>query len=251
MLPPKRSSTGDGVESWDVLDALAGLVAKSMIAIDDSAEGEARYRMLETLRAYAREQLDAAGTTDDWRRRHAEHYTEVAEQLGPALIGPNEFAARRRFRTELDNLRAAVTWALDADDPDDQELGVRVITGLGYEVTMDRRAGIGAWGEHAIERNAHREEPYRSAIFAIAGMDAVAHGEWEQAEAWTQMACAGGISVHAPVAMLPWITQGSLDVHRGRQDAATRLIAEAFAVFDTGGDDSSGRTCSRCGRTIC
>src|SRR5262249_23708724 len=50
------------VESWDVLDALTSLVAKSLLNVDRSTTGSTRYQMLESLRHYARERLDAAGT---------------------------------------------------------------------------------------------------------------------------------------------------------------------------------------------
>ncbi len=80
--------TGDGVESWDVLDALGSLVAKSMVNIDDSAEGEARYRILETLRAYARERLDERGESDAWRRRHARVLRRAVRAAGCGNVRP-------------------------------------------------------------------------------------------------------------------------------------------------------------------
>ncbi len=64
--------SGDGIEAWDVLDALTGLVAKSMVNAEEDPEGVMRYQLLETLRQYGREQLDAAGDADAWRRRHAQ-----------------------------------------------------------------------------------------------------------------------------------------------------------------------------------
>ena len=67
---------GDGIENWDVIDALSSLVAKSMLVADRAPSGSTRYQMLETLRHYARERLDSAGTADACRRRHAQHYAE-------------------------------------------------------------------------------------------------------------------------------------------------------------------------------
>ena len=55
---------GDGVEVWDVVDALAGLVAKSMVIADESSVETTRYHVLETLRQYARERLEEHGGTD-------------------------------------------------------------------------------------------------------------------------------------------------------------------------------------------
>ena len=62
---------GEGVERWDVVDALGELVAKSMLTTDDEPTATTRYQMLETMRAYARELLDESGSADGWRRRHA------------------------------------------------------------------------------------------------------------------------------------------------------------------------------------
>ena len=81
-------AAGDGVEAWDVVDALASLVAKSMVVSDRGADGGTRYSMLETLRAYARERLDETDDADQWRRRHAEHYADFAEQAGTGVGGP-------------------------------------------------------------------------------------------------------------------------------------------------------------------
>ena len=78
--------------------------------------------MLETLRVYAREQLDEIGDTDGWRRRHAEHYAEFAESVCGRHAGPDDRSGGPLV-AELDNLRAAVTWALDRDDPDDRGTG--------------------------------------------------------------------------------------------------------------------------------
>ena len=116
-------AAGEGVEAWDVVDALAGLVAKSMVIADESGVETTRYHVLETLRQYARERLEEHGGTDPWRRRHAEYYAAFAEEMAPGLAGPEDWAWRRRVRTELDNLRSAVTWALDSGD--DARRGVR------------------------------------------------------------------------------------------------------------------------------
>ena len=91
--------------------------------------------MLETLGQYARERLDEHGEIDRWRRRHAEYFAAWAEEAGPGLLGPDEFAWRTRENAELDNLRAAVTWALDRDDPDDIGLALRIIGALADETT--------------------------------------------------------------------------------------------------------------------
>ena len=88
--------TGDGIDTWDVIELIGSLVAKSMLTTDEAADGSTRYRQLETLRQYARDRLDDIGDPDVWRRRHAEHYAEFAEQAGAGLLGSEELAWRPR-----------------------------------------------------------------------------------------------------------------------------------------------------------
>ncbi len=90
--------TGDGIDTWDVIELIGSLVAKSMLTTDEASDGTTRYRQLETLRQYARERLDDLGDPDVWRRRHAEHYAEFAEQAGAGAHRPR----RARVATSLD-----------------------------------------------------------------------------------------------------------------------------------------------------
>ena len=143
----------DELAAWDVRDALDDLVAKSMVVLDDSPDATTRYRLLETLRRYALERLDDTGRTEEHRRRHAEHYAAFAEAAGPGLEGSDEAAWVGRFGAELDNLRAAVAWALDAEAPADADLGLRIIAPLVGQSFYRPSAGVGEWAEGAL---AHR-----------------------------------------------------------------------------------------------
>src|SRR5262249_54554082 len=140
---------GEGLAGWDVLEALASLVTKSMLNDEEGAEGKTRYAMLETLRAYARERLEGSGEADRWRRRHAQHYANFAEEVGPGVRGLDQLDAQTAIRSELDNLRAAVTWALDAQDDTDAELAIRIIAALSTHATIVVGDGVSTWAERA------------------------------------------------------------------------------------------------------
>src|SRR5207248_627954 len=99
---------------------------KSMLLADAQDDGSVRYSMLETLRQYARERLEA-GEAEDARRRHARHFAELAERIGVGLTNAKEMSARRRAIQETDNLRAAVMWSLEASDRGDATLALRII----------------------------------------------------------------------------------------------------------------------------
>ena len=103
------------LEQWDALDSLTDLVSKSMVAEEEGLDQTSRYRLLETMQAYARPQL-AADELGRLRHRHAEHYAAFAERAGLELLGPAQLEWQQRIRAERDNLQAAVTWALTSGD---------------------------------------------------------------------------------------------------------------------------------------
>ena len=144
-------ASGGDIEDWDVVDALADLVAKSLVVSEDTEAGTTRYEMLETLRHYARERLDEHADADGRRRRHAEHYATFAEEAGRLVRGPDELAWRARIRADLDNVRAAVNWSLDSGDSADRELALRIIVALAVQQGYDPTLGIGDWALRALD----------------------------------------------------------------------------------------------------
>jgi predicted ATPase/DNA-binding CsgD family transcriptional regulator/transcriptional regulator with XRE-family HTH domain len=93
----------------DVLAGLESLLDRSLVKQDESA-GEPRFGMLETVRAYASEALDAGGDADVVRLRHATYYVELAELARLELRGPRQMAWLARLDRELANIRAALQW---------------------------------------------------------------------------------------------------------------------------------------------
>ena len=121
----------------EALDAVAELADASLLAVREGRDGEPRVSMLQTVRAFALDQLAAAGELDDVSEAHASHYVGVAEQVTPQLQGPQPLAARDRLEVELANMRAALTWCLRPAAPPGQRLpqhrvavGLRLCQGL-------------------------------------------------------------------------------------------------------------------------
>jgi predicted ATPase/DNA-binding CsgD family transcriptional regulator len=77
----EKVCAGDGVEPEDVLTHLCSLVDKSLVVVDGEVAGEARYRLLETIREYAAEQLAGSGEVTELRRRHRDYVLEMAEEF--------------------------------------------------------------------------------------------------------------------------------------------------------------------------
>jgi len=80
------------------------------------AGGGLRFGILETVREYGLEQLAAAAEVAAIRQRHAQQYLELAEEAEAGLCGPKQLAWGHRLEQEHDNLRAALTWAMETGD---------------------------------------------------------------------------------------------------------------------------------------
>lgn len=105
---------GDGIESPDVLDLLSRLVDKSLVVLYEPA-AEPRYRMLETIRQYAREKLLDANEGDSLRDQHLHFFLNLAEHAWPLLESARRIELLPRLESEHDNLRAALEWACERD----------------------------------------------------------------------------------------------------------------------------------------
>jgi predicted ATPase/DNA-binding winged helix-turn-helix (wHTH) protein len=103
----QKVAVDEKIDEWAVLDHLSTLVDKSLVLVEGGEPP--RYRLLESNRAFAVEQLQAAGTTEVIRRRHAH---ALVHTLGKAGLSESPSARMNRNAPDLDNVRAAVTWAL-------------------------------------------------------------------------------------------------------------------------------------------
>ena len=113
-----------------VLDGLESLVEQSLVQRVTSGGDELRFDMLETIREYARERLDASGAAADLARRHARCFLELAQDAEPHLTGPQAGRWLEILRTETGNLRSALGWAMDRGDPPSVEIGLRMAASL-------------------------------------------------------------------------------------------------------------------------
>jgi predicted ATPase/class 3 adenylate cyclase len=195
---------GDGVEVWDVLDALTGLVSKSMVNTVAGASGATRYQLLETMRQYARERLDESGDADRCRRAHAAHYEEIVADYSHAMRTGQQLSRMRDALTlELDNLRAAVTWALDSDTPGDSDAALRIAVALAGVGPTDRRAaGLIAHADRLVERANTSSSELRAGVLAGMASDALTlRGDPAAAEDLARRALADGPTNLGAVAM--------------------------------------------------
>jgi tetratricopeptide (TPR) repeat protein len=101
----------------DVLTLLGALVDNSLVRQVDRG-GHTYFTLLATVREYALEQLERAGTLGDYRARHARYYTEFADRAESGLADGQQAETVALLRNENDNLRAAVRYLLEIRDWD-------------------------------------------------------------------------------------------------------------------------------------
>jgi len=154
----------------DVLNDLESLVDQSLLNPSD-VNGEPRFGMLESIREYALERLDASGggEAEEIHRGHAAYFLALAEEAEPKLAGPEQLAWLKRLEAEHDNLRTALGWALESGGAD-AELGLRLAVALerfwnmrGYW-TEGRR-----WLEKTLEKSGDVPAPLRAKLLWAMG----------------------------------------------------------------------------------
>jgi predicted ATPase/DNA-binding CsgD family transcriptional regulator len=94
----------------DVYDSLESLLTKSLIQEVEGADGEPRFILLETIRAYALEKLTEHDEADMVRGLHAEYFLALAERLEPELYHAEQTSHLNLFEAETDNVRIALHW---------------------------------------------------------------------------------------------------------------------------------------------
>jgi predicted ATPase/DNA-binding winged helix-turn-helix (wHTH) protein len=138
LLSARAIAADDKCAASSVVDAVADLVAKSLVSVDVSGE-TVRYRLLNTTRDYARRKLADAGETDAVARRHAEHYREMYAAIDDRWNAPPDAASLERNMRAIDEVRMALGWAFS----------LRGDAALGVALTV---AAIPAWfGLSALE----------------------------------------------------------------------------------------------------
>jgi len=121
------ATTGD--PPLDALDGVEALLDKSLLRREDGLGGEARFAMLETIHEYARERLAQRSEEATLRRAHADYVLALVKRAEPELTGAGQATWLARLDADYDNIRAALAWAWEHAD-DDDELALQLVGAL-------------------------------------------------------------------------------------------------------------------------
>jgi predicted ATPase len=206
------------------LDTLASLLDKSLIRRDGD-----RFSMLETIREFAEERLEESGEADEIRRRHAEHLIALAEASQDERMGPGQIEVWRRFRTEWDNVRAALGWSIASGE---NELGLRLVGALGM-VWLDQNVAVEGerWFRPLFENAESVDEEIRARALMIASMVAGVRSDFEQAASWGEESMRHFRATGSELG-IAWglTTMAVLPIERGDPEIAGPMLEEAEAL---------------------
>ena len=185
LAAAENIGAGGGIDAFDVDDLLGRLVEKSLIVAEDQGE-TTRYRMLETIREYVLERLEEAGEVDEARERHALYYADFAEDAGKGLKTAAEQVWLERAEGDLDNLRLAVAWSIDASQ---SAVALRIVTALSIK-GIQIETSVGTWAEAAITAEGASDDFRYPAVLGCVAWTAMRQGNTERAIALGQRALA-------------------------------------------------------------
>ncbi|MCB9150817.1 MAG: tetratricopeptide repeat protein [Caldilineaceae bacterium] len=165
--------------AMDLLNGLTALSDQSLLYQATDGASEPRFMMLVTIHEYALAQLASSGEFDALRRRHLDYYVALAERAEVALTEANQSIWLEQLESELDNVRAALEYALLRGEI---ELGARLCAALRRFWGMRGRVSEGRqWLSAILAQEQAISTLTKAKTFSAAGTLAQAQGDYEQA----------------------------------------------------------------------
>ena len=171
--------TGGDVADWEVLDLLTQLCDKSLVVVEQM-EQYSRFRLLETVRQYAREKREQSADDASIRTRHSRYFLALAEEAESKLNAAEQRVSLRRLESEHENLLASLDWSLAAAGAHDV---LRLCGALGDFWMMQGRLSEGReWCERVFLKTAPQAPtPERAKALNAAGALALYQGDFAAA----------------------------------------------------------------------
>jgi predicted ATPase/transcriptional regulator with XRE-family HTH domain len=241
----------------DVLGGLTLLVEQNLVHQTEEPTGESRFRMLETVREYAIERLEAAGEADAVRARHAAFYLALAEAGEVGLRTAERHAWLEQSEREHDNLRAALSWCLTSkprgNGVDATETAVRLAAALGrFWSNRGYLRESRQWADRVLERAEHA--PPSAALARVLFFAGDAAANQSDAAAVTLLQRCVAVSRAAgslPTVALAHAALGRIALERGDRDQALALHTDALRFARDAADQwVLARVLAECGASF-
>jgi tetratricopeptide (TPR) repeat protein len=212
-----------------LLDGIMSLADKGLAQSLPGSAGEPRFGMLETIREYGREQLAASGELEAVGAAHAAYFLDFVTAMRAQIEGPGRLAAHEQFRNEVENLRAALEWALSGGDA---ETAQRLASELArFWVNQGDLSEGRDWLERAVALSGASSSPTRVEALYWAANFASLQSDWARATALgteaLRLARTCGFQLGEALALIELGNAAEPD----DPDRAEALTREALALF--------------------
>lgn len=237
---------GGEIDEYELIDNLTHLIDKSLISMEMEVD-EARYCLLETVRAYAMEKLISSGKERLVRGRHMDWYVRLAEQAQAELTGEHQGKWLNRLEMEHDNFRTALLWSTQEEcaAPDRAEAALRLSSALWrFWVTRGHLTEGRKWLAKALAVSRNCEflaiALIRSKALTAAGNVAFEQGDDDQAVAMHSEALAIRRQIGDRKSIAASLTNlGAAARSRHDYKWAEQLYSESLQIFKELNDQQS------------
>ena len=228
----------DELPAGEVLDLVSGLVDKSILLHEDHPL-EARYRLLDTLRDYGRWRLRQWYSELMLRRRHRDHYLQLARRCAAEWCGPDQVAWYRWIVAEQANLWAALEFCLS--DPKEIQQGLELAAAL---TPLSIACGAVREGRHYFDRVLGLDPdpgPALTRALVMCAWLAMVQGDLDAAETRLEE-CRPHVDERQDTATAGWIAfvAAGVALFRGDPAAAVTLGRRSAELHAHGGDPALG-----------
>lgn len=222
--------SGADVAEWEVLDLLTALVEKSLVLFDEQS-GAPRYALLETVRQYGLDALQAAGELAWMHDRHRAYFLRRVEAMEPQLNGPEQAAVFEELDQEHGNIRTVLAWSLG--EGSSVETGLRMAKTLGVFWSQRGLWAEGrSWLERMLEQASNEPTALRSGAIGAARALVWQSGDVAGAQAldeeWLALSRAVGDQPGVAYALRGLASDAA---ERGDFAKAGKLLEESLAIF--------------------
>jgi predicted ATPase/class 3 adenylate cyclase len=228
---------GEGIEQGDVLDLLTSLADKSLV-VPEQKDAQTRWRLLETVRQYARDRLEDSGGGAAIHVRHRDYYLALAEEADPKLRGAEQAGWLRRLEEEHENLRVGLAWSLAEGEP---RGGLRLCGALQrFWGTRGHFSEGRQWCTRVLGKaGAEERTRERAYVLNAAGVLANLQGDYPAARALHEQSVAIRRVVGDRFGMAGSLGNlGIVALNQGDYPAARALYEESLAIVRELGDRS-------------
>ncbi len=226
---------GAGMSEVEVVDVLSSLVSKSLVVRQDEGSTQARFRLLQLIRQYARSRFALHQDRVITRQRHAAYYRDLVERAAPQLTGHDQHEWLSIIDREVGNIRPAIGWSIQHQP----EIALRTVAALGRWCYLRGRYTDGRrWAGSALRAWPDAPSELRAPVLVLAGTLAFLQCDYAESRPLVEEAKALFAATDDRVGLVWSIGRlGAIAREQGSYDKSAELHREALQLAEETGDD--------------